>query len=71
MAVSGIGVAVGLVCAALAASFLRKLLFSVSPWDPSTMAAIAALLAGASLIASFIPARRAASVDPVKALRAE
>lgn len=68
---SGIGIAVGLVCAALAASFLRKLLFGVSPWDPSTMAAIAVLLAGASLIASFIPAWRAAAVDPVKALRAE
>jgi ABC-type antimicrobial peptide transport system permease subunit len=68
---SGIGIVVGLLLAAVAAGFLRKLLFGVSPWDPGTMAAIAALLAITSLIASFIPARRAAAVDPVDALRAE
>jgi predicted lysophospholipase L1 biosynthesis ABC-type transport system permease subunit len=68
---SGIGIALGLLLASVAAGFLRKLLFGVSPWDPGTMAAIAALLAIASLFASFIPARRAAAVDPVDALRAE
>jgi macrolide transport system ATP-binding/permease protein len=60
-----------LLLAALVAGFLRKLLFGVSPWDPATMAAIAAILAVTSLFASFIPARRAAAVDPVEALRAE
>jgi ABC-type antimicrobial peptide transport system permease subunit len=68
---SGAGIAAGLLLAALAAGFLRKLLFGVSPWDPVTMFAIAALLAVTSLLASFIPARRAARVDPVEALRAE
>jgi len=68
---AGIGITAGLVCAALACSLLRKLLFGVSPWDLSTMAAIAVLMAVASLIASFIPARRAASVNPVEALRME
>ena len=68
---SAIGIAAGLALAALAAGFLRKLLFGVSPWDPATMAVIAALLATTSLLASFIPARRAASVDPVEALRSE
>jgi macrolide transport system ATP-binding/permease protein len=68
---SGIGIAAGLVCSALAANFLRKLLFSVSPWDPGTLAVIAVVLAVTSLIASLIPARRAAMVDPVEALRAE
>jgi len=68
---SGIGIAVGLLLAAVAAGFLRKVLFGVSPWDPGTMAGIAALLAVTSLVASFIPARRAAAVDPVDALRAE
>ena len=68
---SGAGIAVGLLLAALAASLLRKLLFGVSPWDPATMAAIALLLAITSLLASFIPARRAAAVNPVDALRAE
>jgi predicted permease len=68
---SAIGIAAGLVCSAFAASFLGKLLFSVSPWDPATMGAIAVVLAATSLIASLIPARRAAMVDPVEALRAE
>ena len=68
---SGVGIAAGLILAALAASFLRKLLFGVSPWDPATMAVIGALLVITSLLASFIPARRAAAVDPVEALRSE
>jgi predicted permease len=68
---SGIGIASGLLLAALVAGFLRKLLFGISPWDPATMAAIAALLAVTSLFASFIPARRAAAVDPIEAIRAE
>lgn len=66
-----IGIAAGLLFAALLAGLLRKLLFDVSPWDPSTMAAIAVVLAVTSLIASLIPARRAARVNPVDALRAE
>jgi predicted permease len=68
---SGVGIAGGLLCATLVAGLLRKLLFGVSPWDPATMAAIAVLLGAASLIASLVPARRAASVNPVEALRAE
>lgn len=68
---SGIGIVTGLLLAAVAAAFLRQLLFEVRPWDPGTAAAIAALLAITSLIASFIPARRAAAVNAVEALRAE
>jgi predicted permease len=68
---SGLGIAAGLMLTAIAAGFLRKLLFGVSPWDPATMAVIAGLLAITSLLASSIPARRAAAVDPVEALRAE
>ena len=68
---SAIGIAAGLSFSALAAAFLRKLLFHVSPWDPSTLAAIALLLAATSLIASTIPAHRASTVDPVEALRAD
>ena len=68
---SGIGIGLGLFFAALTVEFLRKLLFGVSPWDPATLAGIVILLAAASLIASFIPARRAASIDAVEALRAE
>ena len=47
---SGIGIAAGLLVAALATSFLRKLLFGVSPWDPTTLAVIATPLATTSLL---------------------
>lgn len=68
---SGIGIGLGLFFAAVAVKFLRKLLFGVSPWDPATIVGIVVVLAVASLIASFIPARRAASIDAVEALRVE
>jgi len=50
---------------------MRKLLFGTPPWDVTTLVAVAAVLGGAALLASFFPARRAASVDPMSALRAE
>jgi macrolide transport system ATP-binding/permease protein len=53
------------------ASLMRKLLFGTPPWDVPTLAAVAAVLAISALLASYIPARRAASVNPVDALRAE
>jgi predicted permease len=68
---AGLGVGAGLLLGVAASRLLRDVLFGVGPWDPATMAAIAGLLAVATLIASFVPARRAASVDPVKALRAD
>ncbi|MGB6687102.1 MAG: FtsX-like permease family protein, partial [Terracidiphilus sp.] len=65
------GIAAGLACSVAAAVLMRKLLFGTQPWDVSTLAAVAAVLALCALMASFIPARRAASVNPVEALRAE
>ncbi|HVN04709.1 MAG TPA: ABC transporter permease [Bryobacteraceae bacterium] len=65
------GLAIGLACSVAAAGLLRSLLFGVTPSDPQIMAAVAVLLGFAALLASFIPARRAASVNPVDALRAE
>jgi macrolide transport system ATP-binding/permease protein len=50
---------------------MRGLLFGVRSWDVPTLAAVAGLLGGAALLASYIPARRAASINPVEALRAE
>ena len=65
------GVAIGLVCSIGTSLFIRKLLFDVPAWDVATLAAVAFVLALTSLAASLLPARRAASVDPVQALRSE
>jgi putative ABC transport system permease protein len=61
----GVGLALGLT------SVVRGLLYQVQPYDPSTLAGVGAALVAVALTASYIPARRAASVDPVQALRAE
>jgi ABC-type antimicrobial peptide transport system permease subunit len=65
------GIVIGTGCAILAASLMRKLLFGTPPWDITTLVCVAAVLGGSALLASFLPARRAASVDPMTALRTE
>jgi ABC-type antimicrobial peptide transport system permease subunit len=65
------GVVLGRVGSLAAANLLRSLLFGVRSWDAQTLFGVATVLAIASLLASYIPARRAASVNPVEALRAE
>jgi macrolide transport system ATP-binding/permease protein len=65
------GIVIGLVCSVAAATLMRGLLFHVESWDVPTLAAVAAALGISALLASYIPARRAASVNPVDALRAE
>ena len=68
---AALGIASGLAIATGAATLMPQLLFETSPWDLPTLAAVGATLAAAALLASFLPARRAASVDPIVALRAE
>lgn len=64
-----IGLAIGL-CGSIAAGlFMRSLLFGVHSWDFTVLCAVAAVLVASALLASFIPARRAARVDPIDALR--
>jgi hypothetical protein len=65
------GIGLGAVASVLAATLARKLLFGVSSWDVETITAVALTLGIATLVASFLPARRAASVNPVEALRTE
>ena len=69
--VAAIGIVVGLGCSIPAATLLRGLLFGVQSWDVPTLIAVATLLGVCALLASYLPARRAASVNPVDALRAE
>jgi macrolide transport system ATP-binding/permease protein len=68
---TAIGVSAGLLCAVAAAISIRSLLFGVQAWDAATLVATAAVLGIASLLASYLPARRAAKVDPMVALRYE
>jgi macrolide transport system ATP-binding/permease protein len=65
------GIALGLVCSLAATLLLRSVLFGVQTWDVGTLGGVALLLAAAALLASYVPARRAASINPVEALRAE
>jgi ABC-type antimicrobial peptide transport system permease subunit len=66
-----LGITVGFAGSVCAASLIRSLLFGVTSWDVMTLVGVAAVLGIAALLASFLPARRAASVNPVDALRAE
>ena len=68
---AAIGILSGICISLFASTLLRQLLFGVQSWDIPTLCGVAALLAMAALAASYIPARRAASVNPVEALRAE
>jgi hypothetical protein len=68
---TGIGVVVGLALAPAATYAAQSLLFHVSPFDPVSFGAVAAVLMGVAFLASYVPAVRATRVDPVTALRGE
>jgi predicted permease len=67
----GAGLAVGLIAAWIATRFLQSFLFGVSGHDPATIVAVSTLLLTCGLVAAFVPARRAASTEPMQALRTE
>jgi ABC-type antimicrobial peptide transport system permease subunit len=66
-----LGIVVGLASSIGAATLMRKLLFGTAAWDAATLLSVAAVLGVSAMIASYLPAHRAASVNPVDALRAE
>ncbi|MCW5558827.1 MAG: FtsX-like permease family protein, partial [Verrucomicrobiae bacterium] len=68
---AALGVGIGLAGALALTHSLKTLLYGVSPTDPATFAVVAALLLATALLACWLPARRAARVDPVAALRDE
>ena len=65
------GAALGVAAAIAATRVLASQLFAVSPTDPLTIAAVVVVLVAVALVASVVPARRAASIDPTRALQAE
>jgi putative ABC transport system permease protein len=69
MVLAGIGAAIGAAASLLATRLISGMLFGVSPYDPLTIVVFAAILTGAALAANYFPARRAAKVDPMVALR--
>jgi predicted permease len=68
---TGIGVALGLAAAAVATRYLERMLFGLSPLDPLTFIAVSLTFATVAALAAYVPARRAASIDPLLALRCE
>ncbi len=71
LALTAIGIACGVLAAAALTRLMAALLFEVSPLDPVTYGAVSLVLAAAAALASYIPARRATTIQPVEALRVE
>ena len=65
------GLAIGLAAAAMLTRYLEAMLFGITPVDPVTFVAAPVVLAVVALVACFLPARRATSIDPMVALRCE
>jgi putative ABC transport system permease protein len=71
MGLALVGVILGVATAFALTRAVKSFLFGVTPNDPATFLAVAAVLAAAALAACYLPARRAAQVDPLHALRTE
>jgi ABC-type antimicrobial peptide transport system permease subunit len=67
----GVGLAVGLICAILLSRYLASLLFALKPTDPWAYLSVSLMLGAVATLASYLPARRAARIEPIQALRTE
>jgi ABC-type antimicrobial peptide transport system permease subunit len=65
------GIAIGIAGAAMLARYLEGMLFGLTPLDPTTWAGVAVLFAIVAVLAAYVPARRATTIDPLRALRVE
>ena len=66
-----LGIGSGVICSLAVTRLLRSMLFGVSPWDMGALMSVAFVLVASALLASYIPAHKAASINPTEALRAE
>jgi hypothetical protein len=71
LALTGVGIAIGLVAALAVTRLMSSLLFGVAPTDPAAYAAALGVIVAAAALASYLPARRAAAIEPVETLKAE
>jgi predicted permease len=71
LSLAGIGAIIGLLAAAGLMRLMKSLLYGISPLDPITYAAVSVVLISAAVLASYLPARRAAAVAPIEALRSD
>jgi ABC-type antimicrobial peptide transport system permease subunit len=70
-ALTGVGLVVGIVAAIAFGRWMSALLFGVGPLDPVTYVAAVGIILLAAALASYVPARRAAAIDPIETLKAE
>jgi ABC-type antimicrobial peptide transport system permease subunit len=71
LTLASVGLGIGLVASLGVMRLMKSLLFGISPLDPLTYVAVPVILAVAAALASYLPARQAATVNPVEALKAE
>jgi putative ABC transport system permease protein len=71
MRIAFLGAGLGIVAALALTRLMAGLLYGVTPWDATTLVAVTAVLCGAALAATYVPARHATRIDPLVALRSD